>query len=315
MSQFNGKSEFNGRGNNGNFNEDSILTVDDMNMLVDNTVHLESRITPVNRGGTGRGTNFTSKGVVFADSATELASTSAGNAGSILISNGGVNNNPSFSTTLPAAYTFGRNITSDTGGGVWRDNNVTGNLIGDARAAIRKRAPIAGSEWTPLISSRISNAAEPNTNANSNNNQGCFSLGVYSSSGPNSMDIVWHSATGTASETPRRWRFVDNGAFEASTIRSTSDKRLKKEIKDFNTDRSILELDVKEYKYKDSDKKSIGFIAQELKEVFPELVHGDEKKKDEYLSIEESKLAYLLLIELKKMRKELDELKAKKEDS
>lgn len=86
----------------------------------------------------------------------------------------------------------------------------------------------------------------------------------------------------------------------------SSDIRLKENVKSFNPSKSILDLDVKEFDYKESKKHSIGCIAQDLKEICPEIVHED---NDGYLSIEESKIVYLLLDEVKKLRKELDELK------
>ena len=53
MSNFTPKNDFNGGRNGGNFNENSALTSCDMNRLVDNTIHLDQRVTPINRGGTG----------------------------------------------------------------------------------------------------------------------------------------------------------------------------------------------------------------------------------------------------------------------
>ena len=103
---------------------------------------------------------------------------------------------------------------------------------------------------------------------------------------------------------------TSNGTISCNTLRLSSDRRLKDNIKSYKSYKSILDLDVKEFIWKDSGKKSIGVIAQELREVFPELVSGDEK--DGYLTIEETKLIYPLIAEVKRLREEMDTLKGKK---
>ena len=92
------------------------------------------------------------------------------------------------------------------------------------------------------------------------------------------------------------------------SLRISSDRRLKDNVKSLKLDKSILDIDVKEYTLKSSGEKTFGVIAQELRELFPELVKGTEGENS-FLSIEETKLIYPLILELKKMRKELDEIK------
>ena len=89
---------------------------------------------------------------------------------------------------------------------------------------------------------------------------------------------------------------------------ATSDKRLKENIKPYSCEKSILELPVYTYNFiaDDTKTKHIGCIAQELQEICPELVKEDEKG---YLSINESKLVYLLLDEVKKLKAEVNQLK------
>lgn len=90
------------------------------------------------------------------------------------------------------------------------------------------------------------------------------------------------------------------------SMNTLSDRRLKTNIKDFTYNKSILNLPVKEFDYISSGEHSIGCIAQDLQEIYPELVNTN---SDGYLSIKESKLVYLLLEEVRQLRKELDELK------
>lgn len=94
----------------------------------------------------------------------------------------------------------------------------------------------------------------------------------------------------------------------AGTFVATSDKRLKENITPYTCEKSILELPVYTYNFiaDDTKTKHIGCIAQELQEICPELVKEDEKG---YLSINESKLVYLLLDEVKKLKAEVNQLK------
>ena len=97
-----------------------------------------------------------------------------------------------------------------------------------------------------------------------------------------------------------------SGQLTATSFYAKSDKRLKENIKPFKSEKSILDLPVVEFDFKDSGNHQIGCIAQDLQEICPEIVNTDENG---YLSINENKIVYLLLDEVKKLRKELNELK------
>ena len=92
------------------------------------------------------------------------------------------------------------------------------------------------------------------------------------------------------------------GNITAKAFYATSDRRLKENIVDYKPAKSILDIPVKEYNFIGDDKKHIGFIAQDLQKVFPELVT---ERTDGYLSIEESKLIYLLIDEVKKLKEKV----------
>ncbi len=96
------------------------------------------------------------------------------------------------------------------------------------------------------------------------------------------------------------------GQTNSTTFNTTSDRRLKKNIKNYKCKKSILDLPVKEFDYKKSNMHSIGCIAQDLQQICPELVTNDDKG---YLSIQESKLVYLLLQEVKELKLEVNKLK------
>ncbi len=103
--------------------------------------------------------------------------------------------------------------------------------------------------------------------------------------------------------------FVDTSHYvNASGFNASSDKRLKENIKEYKPQKTILNLPVVEFDFIESKAHQIGCLAQDLQEICPEIVtEGD----DGYLRIQESKIVYLLLNEVKKLRQEIDELKNK----
>jgi hypothetical protein len=105
-------------------------------------------------------------------------------------------------------------------------------------------------------------------------------------------------------------RAIDSTGYtiKATTFAAVSDKRLKENLIEYKSEKSILDLPVYKYNFINTENKKeyIGCLAQDLQEICPEIVTED---KDGYLAIEESKIVYLLLEEVKKLKKELDALK------
>lgn len=99
-------------------------------------------------------------------------------------------------------------------------------------------------------------------------------------------------------------------SIEAPFFNVTSDKRLKENIVPFTPEKSILDLPVYTFNFKSdkNKKKHVGCLAQDLQEICPDLVNEDSQG---YLSIEESKITYLLLEEVKELKKQVEELKGK----
>lgn len=138
-----------------------------------------------------------------------------------------------------------------------------------------------------------------------------FDKGVIVSSG--SSCSMW--VTGSDSTCTRFFWRDSNGAWKASPIKApyfdaTSDKRLKENIIPFIPEKSILDLPVYTFNFKSdkNKKKHVGCLAQDLQEICPDLVNEDSQG---YLSIEESKITYLLLEEVKELKKQVEELKEK----
>ena len=99
-----------------------------------------------------------------------------------------------------------------------------------------------------------------------------------------------------------------SGRIVARGFGTSSDFRLKQNIKSYKAEKSILDLDIKEFEYINdaTHKKHIGAIAQDVQEICPEIVYED---TNGYLNIEENKLVYLLLNEVKELKKEIKRLK------
>ena len=97
-------------------------------------------------------------------------------------------------------------------------------------------------------------------------------------------------------------------SIKAKTFDATSDIRKKTAVQDYTCKNSILDLPIKEFEFIEDEThtKHIGCIAQDLQKICPEIVHED---TNGYLSIEETKLAYLLLQEVKELKKEIKALK------
>ena len=99
--------------------------------------------------------------------------------------------------------------------------------------------------------------------------------------------------------------FYATDVVNANSFYARSDRRLKENIQPFDYNKSILDLPVYTYNYINGDKKQIGCIAQDLQKLYPELVKEDDKG---YLSVDNSKVVYLLLEELKKSNEKIKNL-------
>jgi hypothetical protein len=97
---------------------------------------------------------------------------------------------------------------------------------------------------------------------------------------------------------------------------TTSDYRVKTEIVDFDALSIIKNLKPKEFRIYDSPQKSIGFIAHELQEYYPQAVSGEKDAinkdgKPLYQGVDYSQLTGLLTKAIQELKAEIDELKAK----
>ena len=148
-----------------------------------------------------------------------------------------------------------------------------------------------------------------NTAGSYNNENKLFLIGATSQT----------SQTGSTQTYSNQKVYTQSKGVYANAFYAASDRRLKENIKDL--DLNCLDLvnniNLREFSWKDDEehKPTIGAIAQELKQILPEkYVHefiGGKETDDEYLSINDSKLVYLLIGAIQEQQKEIESLKAK----
>lgn len=95
------------------------------------------------------------------------------------------------------------------------------------------------------------------------------------------------------------------GRLSATIVNSLSDEKLKKDIStiDGALDK-VKQLRGVDYTWKESEEKSKGVIAQELQEVFPELV----SESDSGLSVNYNGIIGVLIEAIKEQQKQIDKL-------
>lgn len=101
---------------------------------------------------------------------------------------------------------------------------------------------------------------------------------------------------------------TNTGQIKASSFNAMSDSRLKNNFREYKTNKSILDLPIYKFDFNNGLKDQIGCKAQDLQEICPEIVN---EGSDGYLSIQESKIVYLLIEEIKELKKEIEYLKEK----
>ena len=91
-----------------------------------------------------------------------------------------------------------------------------------------------------------------------------------------------------------------------------SDKRLKTNVKDidYGLD-TIMKLKPKQYDWKKDDRHDIGFIAQEVEEVIPEIVKDNEWFDDKVKTLDYEKLTAVLIKAVQEQQVQIEELKTK----
>jgi hypothetical protein len=92
----------------------------------------------------------------------------------------------------------------------------------------------------------------------------------------------------------------------ATAYNTSSDLRLKEDLKSFDAGNIIDKTEVYDFKWKNIDERSYGVIAQQAKEIYPTAVAYDEH--NDWWGIDYSKYVPVLLQELKALRARVAQL-------
>ena len=132
---------------------------------------------------------------------------------------------------------------------------------------------------------------------------------AYFSAESNSRMVLTLGAATTSASTIASFK-NSNGAVgsisvggSATSFNTSSDYRLKKDLKDFDGLDKVSKIPVYDFKWKIDDSSSYGVMAHELQEVLPDAVSG-EKDGEEMQGVDYSKIVPLLI-------KSIQELEAK----
>lgn len=129
-----------------------------------------------------------------------------------------------------------------------------------------------------------------------------YLLGSYLNTNATPDDLTNHVRVSSIKLSNYGKDLTTDGTITASTFNATSDSRLKENFEEFIPEKSILDLPIYKFDFIGGLKNQIGCKAQDLQEICPEIVSED---SDGYLSIQESKLCYLLLVEICKLRERI----------
>ena len=153
----------------------------------------------------------------------------------------------------------------------------------------------------------------------------CAISGKSTGTGGEPVLEAWQSATSgdnvfctfiTESSYTLRGSITYNRSANLTVYNTTSDYRLKTEINDFNALNIISNLKPKEFRIGNAEKKSIGFIAHELQEYYPQAVSGQKDAIDKdgnpiYQSVDYSQLTGLLVKAIQELEARIKQLENK----
>ena len=124
-------------------------------------------------------------------------------------------------------------------------------------------------------------------------------------------------ATDTTSLATMQTYYNPNGAVgsikttgSATQFNTSSDYRLKEDLKDFDGLDKVSKIPVYDFKWKVDDSRSYGVMAHELQEVLPDAVSG-EKDAEEMQGVDYSKIVPLLIKSIQELEAKVKELESK----
>jgi hypothetical protein len=228
---------------------------------------------------------------------TKLVVYVANEDGITIANNGGNNTN----------YLFFANGTSGAArynGGIGY-NHTSNNLIFYTNLG-SNRMQISGS-GNVSIATTDQNARLTLYYSDANNN------GIYlnETTGAANTILMYFTSAGVAKGTIRT-----NSSNTGVNYNTTSDYRLKEDLKDFNGLEIVSKIKTYDFKWKNTDYREYGVMAHELQGILPSIVSGQKDSIDKYGSIitqgvDYGKLTSVLVKAIQELKSELDQLKAK----
>ena len=128
-------------------------------------------------------------------------------------------------------------------------------------------------------------------------------LGIYAASDGGTYSFANFLLYGTSTVVGS---ITSNGT--STAYNTSSDYRLKKDLKDFVGLDMVSKIPVYDFKWKTDESRSYGVMAHELQEVLPDAVSG-EKDAEEMQGVDYSKIVPLLVKSIQELKAEIDELK------
>lgn len=268
---------------------------------------------------TGAGNQVLTDAQMFAN--TKMTITPAGNVG-IGISNPAIPLHINHTGDSPQAITVGDVNTTTSQTGIYLRSTSEANIIRGTNAAlIFRRGGLPGVEEMRLINGNLGIGTTNPTDMLTV--QGNVNIGGTT----NSRLLVRHidgkdATTAGFSNLYLNYSngmhvFIGNPGVSTSnlnvsgTVQATnylyySDRKLKEQIEDLRSPlERVLKLRGRSFEWKLTGEKDIGFIAQEVNEVEPSLVKGEDSK---YLSVKYANITALLVEAMKEIKRFVDEL-------
>ncbi len=264
-------------------------TVDVSNLAADGNISAQGKFLAAEGSGTGGGYTFTG------DTTSGLLSSGVG---TVKLYAGGIAGLTATSTVvtinLPSVFSSAAtfNSTLITDAGITVNDGVTfGSIIATSPTDLSKHINLYGGNFGLNVTSNYLNYSVPTSGAHAFYITGVLILTV------NANGI---STNGTITAT---------NTITGSDIIATSDRRLKTNVENIsNALATVRKLRGVKFNRKGSDRRHLGFIAQETKEHVPEVVFGD---NDEILGISYGNMVALLVEAVKELAIENEELRAK----
>jgi hypothetical protein len=147
----------------------------------------------------------------------------------------------------------------------------------------------------------VANTGGLNGMLNSTTTDGNFALTLFDAFGNNALAGFRNSSAAQIGSIT----IVSGGS--TTSYNTTSDYRLKEDLKDFNGLEKVSAIKVYDFKWKSGDYRMDGVIAHELAEVIPYAVVG-EKDAEEMQSVDYSKLTPILVKAIQEMNTKIIEL-------